>query len=242
MKNLFNRFKWLRLILGLVIFSLGLIILLITVNEDGDPFKLVALIVSIYCFAVAVFNLLVTIFMEKKAGFNGISSNILVSGLLIGIGIALLSSNIVQNFVDTLVADFLPWVMISISAVVLLKFILLVSNKTSRIDFGAWIRALIIWVILLTTGLVILFTKNDITTFIYGVVGIIVMVVGLLVISFGIVTMVNERREKKQPKTSKKIKKDHPKATKPNGTDSDLKLVESKDVVDVQTPVIKEDK
>ena len=180
--------------------------------------------------------------MEKKAGFNGISSNILVSGLLIGIGIALLSSNIVQNFVDTLVADFLPWVMISISAAVLLKFILLVSNKASRIDFGAWIRALIIWVILLTTGLVILFTKNDITTFIYGVVGIIVMVVGLLVVSFGIVTMVNERREKQQPKTSKKIKKENPKVAKPNDDDSDLKLVESKDVVDVQTPVIKKDK
>jgi hypothetical protein len=90
--------------------------------------------------------------------------------------------------------------------------------------------------------LVILFTKNDITTFIYGVVGIIVMVVGLLVVSFGIVTMVNERREKQQPKTTKKIKKENPKVAKPNDDDSDLKLVESKDVVDVQTPVIKKDK
>lgn len=242
MKNLFNRFKWLRVILGLVVFSLGLVILLITVSQDGNPFQLVALIVAIYCFAVALFNLLVTILLERKAGFNGISSNILVSGLLVGIGIALLTSDIVQTIVNTLVTDFLPWILISISVAVFLKFIILISNKSSKNDFGSWIRALVVWVILLIIGLVVLFTKNDISTFIYGVIGILVMVVGLLVVSFGIVTLVNENRGKKRPKKAKKLKKGSQKVVEAKPADSEPKQVESKDVVDIQAPAVREKK
>ncbi len=245
MKSLYKRFKWLIIVLGLVVFSLGLIVLIISINNK-DMFDIVSYIIAGYCFAIALFNLLVTILLERKDGYNGISINLLFSGLLIGIGIALLDSQIINVVVNVLV-NFLPALFFALAGVVVIKFVLLVADKNTGRAYSSWAIALILWTMFLTLGIVVLVNKLDnnadsLETFIFAIIGIVVMLIGLLVATYGIVLIVRSK-EKLEKKPIKKSKK------KANGAEIDStkeigepKLVEPKDVVDIQTPVIKEDK
>lgn len=203
MKNLFNQHKWLQLVVGAIVFSLGLVTLIISLNikddNQGDLLKIVCIIVAIYCFSIALFSLLLALISEKRSGFNGISGTLLSSGVFIGIGTAFCFLDEASGVINTIIGYCLPLVLIAVGAVVLIKFLMLVTNPETRHDAASWIRALVIWVLLLTVGIVFFVQRNAQLYIMYSVLvlGILVMVVGVLIAAFGIVIMVREKKSKK---------------------------------------------
>ncbi len=200
MKNLFSQNKWLRIVAGIILFSLGLVTLIISLNvKEIDLLKIVCIIVAVYCFSIAIFSLLVVLIAEKRVGFNGISGTLLTSGVLFGIGAAFCFIDVASAVIHTIIGYCLPLVLISIAVVVFIKFLLLVTSHETRHDAASWVRALVIWVLLLTAGIVFFIQRNELHYVMYSilVLGILVMIVGVLIVAFGIVIMVREKKAKK---------------------------------------------
>ncbi|HPS19257.1 MAG TPA: hypothetical protein PLR04_03985, partial [Bacilli bacterium] len=71
MKKLFDQHKWLKIVLGIVIFSLGLVTLIISLNNEGDVLlKIICIIVAIYCFSTALFGILAALITEKRNKYH----------------------------------------------------------------------------------------------------------------------------------------------------------------------------
>lgn len=197
MKNLFEQYKWLKIIFGIVLFSLGLMTLIIALNKNGDELvKIICLMIAIYCFVNAIFIATFALLSEKKVGFNGISGDLLISGVIIGVGVAFCFVDQASAVIGTIVQYCLPLILIALGAVILVKFILLVSNPESRSDHPAWVRSLVAWIILLTVGIVFWIEKGNIIDIIYIIIGGLIMVVGVLVIVAAIITLVKDRKIK----------------------------------------------
>ncbi|HPY79694.1 MAG TPA: hypothetical protein PLY58_01045 [Bacilli bacterium] len=210
MKKLFKEYKWLVIVLGIVIFSLGLITLIMSLVWRDETFllKVICIIVACYCYAIAIFNLLFTLIAERKAEYDGISGNLLTSGALIGFGVtfSFFADNI-SNMVISLVKFCLPWLLISLAAVVFIKFLLIVVNKESKHKYAAWVRALVVWVLLLTAGIIFWVVKDELAYFVYASIGVLIMIIGLLVLSLGIVAVAKDKRADNVPVVKEKKKK-----------------------------------
>lgn len=201
MKSLFDQYKWLRIVLGIVIFALGLAMLIIALNNNSSGLTVVICVtIAIYCFVLALFSLIVALISEKRVGFHGLSTLLISSGVLIGLGIALCFTDVSSLIIDTVVTYCLPWILVALAAVICIKFIVLVSDADSRADKAPWIRALVIWILLLTCGIVFWIEKDKLVDIIYAIIGVGVMVIGVLVTVAGIIG-INHGRKIKQIET-----------------------------------------
>lgn len=225
MKKIIEKFKWLQLILGLVLVALGVLTIVITANVDGDYEKTIFIVwASVLFFIAFVIILFDLISFNDKPEF----SSLILAGICIGVGIFVLIN---KDFISQVITTLLPYILISIGGVLLLKTIVLAIR---RVAFQSWLLPFILSVVFLTAGIVFICVK-DLKQVIYYVVGTLFIVLGAIEI-VGFITVIANRKATTQPAVrspkAKKAKKGKPVEAEP--------VEEEAEIVDAQPKQIEE--
>ena len=181
MRRIIEKFKWLQLLLGLVLIALGVLTIVICANVKDDYEKTIFIIWASVLFLIAAiaigFDLIA---FGEKAEYSGL----IASGICIGGGIFILGN---QEFISKVITTLIPYILISIGGVILLKTIILAIK---RIPFKKWLLPFVISVIFLASGIVFLFVK-DMQTVIYIALGVLFIALGAVEIIGFVTVMVN---------------------------------------------------
>lgn len=203
MKKIIEKFKWLQLILGLVLIALGVLTIVVTANVSDDYEKTIFIVwASVLFFIAFVIILFDLISFNDKPEFSGL----ILAGMCIGAGIFVLIN---KEFISQVITTLLPYILISIGGVLLLKTIVLAIR---RVAFQSWLLPFILSVVFLTAGIVFICVK-DLKQVIYYVVGTLFIVLGAIEIIGYITVLVNRRAPTKPAVRSSKPRK--PKKEKP---------------------------
>ena len=196
MRKLTEKYSWLQLVFGLVLVALGVLTIILAVKvEKADFDKTICIVWGIVLFLIAALIITFEIIgFTEKADFGGL----LVSGLFIGIGIFILAK---QDIIRDIIATLLPYILISIGGVLLLKTIIL---AVKRINFKVWLLQFILGVIFVAVGIVFAVVEEALNV-IYVVIGVLFIVLGALEI-VGYITFLSNRRAAKKGNLPAKAK------------------------------------
>ena len=202
MRRLIEKFSQLQLLLGVVLIALGVLTTIIAINVK-DNYELTIFIVwasvlFILATALIVFDLVA---FHDKAEF----SSLITAGVCVGVGIFVLIN---RDFISEVITTLVPYIMIAIGGVLLLKTIILAIR---RIPFKSWLTPFILSVIFLAAGIVFICVKS-LNQVIYISLGIVFIVLGAVEI-IGYVTYLANKKQPKQhavvPKKERKKKNKH---------------------------------
>lgn len=204
MKKIIDKFKWLQLLFGLVLIALGVLTIVIAVNADKDSYEKTIFIVwaSVLFFIAAVIVIFDIIAFNDKAEFSAL----VAAGICVGVGIFVLPN---QDFISNVVKTLIPYIIVSIGGVLLLKTIILAVKK---VPFKQWLLPFVLSVIFVAAGVVFICVK-DLSNIIYIALGILFIALGAVEIIGFITVIVNKKAPRndlqpvKQPKKPKKVKK-----------------------------------
>ena len=189
MKKLTEKFSWLQLIFGLVLVALGVLTIILAANgEEGSDFdKTICIVWAVVLFVIAALIIAFDIIgFTDKADFG----SLLISGLFIGIGIFVLAN---QEIIRKVIATLLPYILISIGGVLLLKTIIL---AVKRISFKSWILPFILGVAFVASGIVFL-CVSDMLKVIYIMIGVLFIVLGAVEMIGFVTVLANKRAARK---------------------------------------------
>ena len=208
MRKLTEKFSWLQLVFGLVLVALGVLTIILAANGEDNFDKTICIVWAVVLFLIAA--LIITfdiIAFYDKADFGGL----LISGLFIGVGIFVLAN---QDIIRNVIATLLPYILISIGGVLLLKTIIL---AVKRINFKVWILPFVLGVTFVATGIVFL-CVSDMLKVIYIVIGVLFIVLGAVEMIGFVSVIANKRAREKSNLPTKargKKKKGQPEETQP---------------------------
>ena len=189
MRKLTEKFAWLQLIFGLVLIGLGVLTIILAANGKGDADfdKTICIVWGIVLFLIAVLIIVFDILaFTDKADFG----SLIISGLFIGVGVFVLAK---QDIIREVIATLLPYLLISIGGVLLLKTIIL---AVKRISFKAWILPFVLGVIFVATGIVFILV-DDMLNVIYIGIGVLFIVLGAVEMIAFVSIMANKRAREK---------------------------------------------
>lgn len=201
MRKILDKFKWIQLILGFVLIALGVLTMVIAINKKEDCEQSIFIVWAVVLFIIAAIVIgFDFIAFSKKAEFGGL----IAAGICIGIGIFVLAN---RNFIQRVINTLLPYIIISIGGVLLLKTIIL---AVKRVNYKEWLLSFVVGVIFIASGIVFLVVDDK--SFIYIAVGILFIALGAVEI-VGYITIVVNRRApapgalEPKPEKGKKVKK-----------------------------------
>ena len=170
MRKLTEKYKWLQLVFGLVLLTLGVLTIILAVKVEDDYAKTICIVWGVVLFLVAA--LIITfdfIGFRDNPEFGGL----IIAGVLIGFGVFVLAKRV---FIREVINSLLPYVLISVGGVLLLKTIFL---AVKRVNFKVWVLPFILSVIFLSAGIIFI-CVDEATRAIYVVVGVLFIVLGAL--------------------------------------------------------------
>lgn len=192
MRNLFLKHRWLLLLLGAALIALG-VVGLVFVLKDNDVFKVtkaICVVVAIFLFISAAF-LLLGGFLNVRATKAVAGASLFTSaGVSIGVGIALLFEEVVV-MISGLIIYLLPLVLIGLGGAALLLCLILLFSEETRPNTSTWATYLIGGTVDLTIGIVLFINRDTDLAFkwIYGVISVLVILLGLFVVVLGFVSL-----------------------------------------------------
>lgn len=199
MKNFIERHMWIRIVFGAILLALGVVTICVALAGDAsDLNKIACIMLSVYCLLLGAFGLFVSVFADIKERSAVLTGAILMFGAVIGVGVVLLIKlSDFAGVVGTIVAYCVPWVLIGAGSVAGLKFILALCFRESRRNVKAWVVSLLAATLFLTVGIILWLNISDVGPVVYTIIGIIVVLVAVVIITFGIVALVKVHKAKK---------------------------------------------
>lgn len=192
MRNLFLKHRWLLLLLGAALIALG-VVGLVFVLKDNDVLKVtkaICVVVAIFLFISAAF-LLLGGFLNVRATKAVAGASLFTSaGVSIGVGIALLFEEVVV-MISGLIIYLLPLVLIGLGGAALLLCLILLFSEETRPNTSTWATYLIGGTVDLTIGIVLFINRDTDLAFkwIYGVISVLVILLGLFVVVLGFISL-----------------------------------------------------
>lgn len=192
MKNLFLKHRWLLLLLGAALIALG-VVGLVFVLKDNDVLKVtkaICVVVAIFLFISAAF-LLLGGFLNVRATKAVAGASLFTSaGVSVGVGIALLFEEVVV-MISGLIIYLLPLVLIGLGGAALLLCLILLFSEETRPNTSTWATYLIGGTVDLTIGIVLFINRDTDLAFkwIYGVISVLVILLGLFVVVLGFISL-----------------------------------------------------
>lgn len=189
MKKIIQRFPWFQALIAVLLLGVGIgTIAFASANKIGETMYITwAIALFVVAAAIIAFDL-------AKFTLDAEFMGLIVAGICIGAGIFVWAKYInVQIFISLL----LPYVLISIGGVLLLKTTILAAQ---RIPFKEWLGMFIVAVIFLTTGIIFLIVKNKLQI-LYIVLGVLLIVMGAVEFIGFVTVKSHEHHEKKNQVT-----------------------------------------
>ena len=185
MQKLVQRFPWLQLLIGLILVGAGVGTIAFAAMNKINETLYITWAVCLFLVAFLIIAMDLASF-PKDAEFGGL----IVAGVCIGVGIFVWAK---YHYIQIMMSLLLPYILISVGAVLLLKTFILALE---RVPFKEWLAMFIISVIFLTTGIIFLVAKNKLET-IYLVLGVLFVVLGAVEV-IGYVTVMSHRHHAKK--------------------------------------------
>ena len=222
MKKIFERFKWLQLLFGFVLIALGVLTIVIALNvKDNYENTIFIIWASVLFFIAAMIVIFDIIAFNDKAEFGAL----VAAGISIGVGIFVLGN---KEFISHVVKTLLPYIIVSIGGVLLLKTIVLAVR---RVPFKQWLLPFVLSVIFVAAGVVFICVK-DLSNIIYIALGILFIVLGALEIIGFITIIANNRAPRNDVQPAKQSKKPKKAKKKKGEENSTTNLYDEEEIVD----------
>ena len=177
MGNLFKRYKWMQLFLGILLIVAGIVTIVISFINMGILSTTLSIIIAVVLFAFGGLILLST-FLEDKG--NNYSTAIIYASLLIALGVILCIRNtLIQEVILYLVAVFC----IAFGASQIIRGIIAIKYHAKPIVI---ILCFLLGAIGITLGIVSLCCQGTMMQIIYILVGALFIISGLVETIYGI--------------------------------------------------------
>ena len=228
MRRLIEKFSWLQLLLGLILIALGVLTTVIAINVKENYeltiFIVWASVLFVLATALTVFDIIA---YHDKAEFSSLIS----AGVCVGVGIFVLIN---RDFISQVITTLVPYILIAIGGVLLLKTIILAVR---RIPFKSWLTPFVVAVIFLAAGIVFICVK-ELKQVIYISLGIMFIVLGAVEIIGYITFLANRRAPKTEAVVHVKKNKKHKQEVVDAYATADE---EERDVVDAEPKQIEQE-
>lgn len=187
MDSLFNRFKWLRIVLGVILIAAGVTTIILAINN----INVISYVIAACCFAYALMLITASFIANPRTPFP---MEVLFGGLLIGAGIVLCIQD-VPALLQQITLYLVIAMLISLGAVAIIKSIIIICYKDPVIN---WLIMLICGAIALAGGIVLIFIRNNIPLILISNIplGAMIAIFGIVLIALG----VSKRKTKKKSK------------------------------------------
>lgn len=216
MRKLIQRYPWLQLLIGLILIAVGVGTIAFAASSKINETLYITWAGGLFLVAFAIILIDLTKFTQDTEYVG-----LIIAGICIGVGVFVWAK---YQSVQTMIRLLLPYILISVGGVLLLKTFILALE---RVPFKGWLGVFIIAVVFLTTGIIFLVAKNKLET-IYLVLGVLFIVMGAVEI-IGYVTVMSHRHHEKKNAVTVRDERREPRRSSPK-----REVVEGKNKDDIK--------
>lgn len=186
MRALFEKYKWLKLVVGTAIIALGIITIVLGIKNPADLANTLCIIWGIFCFLAALFAVLSELISNPR---SPLLSTFVSAGITTGLGIFFVwdkGKTAGEILTNTLLQFLLPWILISIGAILIVKAITLLATSPVKlfnitllgIGTGVLIAGIITWVY-----------RDKLDDFIFILLGILISIAGVIEVATSVIAV-----------------------------------------------------
>ena len=184
MNSIFQKYKWLKYLIGGFIIALGIVVIILACLNTGKVPSIINITISVGALLLGLVLLFTVLFSETHKMFT---VTMVISSLLIAIGIVFLVSRFAIHFVID------PQLLVYLIAIFSLTFgVISLAKAISLIVYKekvSWILLLFVVAALgITLGIVSLCNVGKLVQAAYIILGIALVVVGILYIVFAVLS------------------------------------------------------
>ena len=186
MRALLEKYKWLKLIIGAAIIALGIVTIVLGLQEPGKVTSILCVIWGIFCFLAAFFAILSELVGNPRSPLVG---TFISAGITIGLGIFFVwegGKTAGAVLTGVLLQFLLPWVLVGIGSVLIVKSLALLAASPNK---AIGIIYLGVAVAILAVGLVLWFCRDDLDKFVYIVLGVLITAAGVMEVASAFVAL-----------------------------------------------------
>ena len=177
MKKLFNKFKWLQLMLGILLLVAGVVTIIVAIINMSVINTTLSIILAVILFALGGFAILSNFIEYDKSFF---SSTLIYGSIVIAIGIVLCIS---RNLVADIIAYFVAVLAITLGVVGLVRGVLLIKYHARPI---LYILIIFLGLLFITFGILALIYNSEMLKALYIGVGALICLAGIAETIYGI--------------------------------------------------------
>ena len=177
MMSLYNRYKWLRLTVGLILLLVGVLTIVISQIRPDIISTSISISIAVVLFLIGGFALFATLMNDKRSMF---APSLVISALFIAVGVILC---IKTGFIGEIIVYFMAAFCIAFGVVELFKGIQLCKYKAKWYLF---VLCFILAVIGIAFGVISLIYPGNVLSIIYILIGCLMIILGINEIFYGI--------------------------------------------------------
>ena len=171
MKNLFQRFKWMGILLGILLILAGIGIIVLGILSPDKVNLILSITIAVICFIIGIIYIVAGVMVPLSEFY---SSLYLYGAFAIAIGIILL---VHQDLSSEILIYTISVVLITLGVVYIVRGILYLVNKLKLIQI---ILAFVVGGVALTLGIIALIFRGQMLQVIYVMAGAFMVLSGIL--------------------------------------------------------------
>lgn len=188
MKTLFEKYKWLRIVLGATLLIAGVLTVIFQANGIGTIETIISIILAIICFLYGTLLIVTSLVRNTRTPFP---LEIFIGGVFIGIGVTFLLPGVISS-IALLIVYLVACGLIAVGALALVKAIIIICYKD---PVQNWLFLLIAGAIALTGGILMLCYSDQVMKSVNYVIGVSIAVLGLFEIIYGVIVICKKKKK-----------------------------------------------
>ena len=186
MNNLFERYKWMGILLGVLLILAGVGIILLSIFVPDKVNMILSITVAVICFIIGIIYIVAGVLLPLSEFY---SSLYLYGAFAISVGIILL---IHMDLASEILIYTIAVILLTLAVVYVVRGILYVTNKMKTIQF---VLCFVIGGVCLVLGILALIFKGQMLQFIY-------ILAGAFFLLSGIIQLISATSKGKKPSSA----------------------------------------
>ena len=171
MNNLFQRYKWMGILLGVLLILAGVGVILLSIFAKDKVDMILSITVAVICFIIGLIYIIAGVMLPLSEFY---SSLYLYGAFAISVGIILL---IHMSLASEILIYTIAVILLTLAVVYIVRGVLYVSHKMKTIQF---VLCFIIGGVCLVLGILTLIFKNQMMQVVYILAGVFFLLTGIL--------------------------------------------------------------
>lgn len=186
MKKIFEKYKWLGIVLGVLICAAGVVTVVLAIKNVDYIRLLVGIVLAVCCFIYGAIIIAASFITSLRTPYP---IEIVFGGIIVAAGITLLQPGVLAA-IENIIVYLIAFALIVIGGIALIKAVVIICYKDPVMN---WLILLIGSIIAIAGGIMLLCFYNDIILAVDIVLGILIAVFGLTLLVFSIVKITKKK-------------------------------------------------